>query len=198
MARLSTFLAKLVLALALPGVARAADLKLGVVDVKRVMDSVPAWNQVVDKLRKEWEKKQSTLQAEQDVLRKKKDELDEKRVVADPEAIAKEEAQLVEGAQRLAATFIQQQRIISAQEMDLKDQMLKRINPLVYALAEAQEFDLVFESGTEAAPNVLFAARPADLTDAVIKAYKKEFKDKGFTVREPKLPPEGAAGLGEP
>ena len=40
------------------------------------------------------------------------------------------------------------------------------------------DFTFVFETGTDADPNVLFASKTTDLTQKVVAQYKKRFKDK--------------------
>lgn len=170
--------------IAVPVVA-SADPQIGVVDVKAVMDAVPAWNKTVKGLKTTWEKEQSKLKGEQDALKKRKDELDAKRVVSDPAVIAAEEQSLLESAQVMADTYLRQQQLISAQELDLKDQMLKRLEPVVYQIAVDKDLSFVFETGTFQQPNVLFSGSGVDLTKQVITGYKKLYKDKAFTVRQP-------------
>ena len=113
--------------------------------------------------------------------------------MSDPRTIAKEEAALMQAAQQLAQTFMVQQRLISAQELDLKNQMFKRIEPLVYKLAE-RDLSFVFEAGTEQQPNVLYNSKSVDLTKQVVRAYKKAYKNKAFEVRTDFPPGYGQGG----
>lgn len=168
--------------LLLPEVARAETVKLGVVDVKRVMDSVPAWQKAVDALKAEWDKKQKLLQDQQDSLRKQKEQIDAKKMVTDPKVLAKEQASLLEKAQQLADTFLIQQQLIARQEIELKSQMLSRIEPIVNGVAVEGDFTFIFESGTPQQPNVLYSATKIDVSDAVVARYKKRYKDKPFDI----------------
>ena len=165
-----------------PAVA-AANPKLGVVDVKRVMEAVPAWGKAVTELKTDWEKKQAKLQADQEALRKEKEKLDKKAIVSDPKAIATEQAALVQKAQALAGEFVQAQKRITAQEAALKEEMLKRIEPLVFKLAAEGDYAYIFETGTHQAPNVLYAASRIDLTKRVIQRYKKRYKNQAFDTK---------------
>ena len=171
-----------------------ASTKVGVVDVLEVMQAIPEWTKTVSKLKKEWEAKQSRLQAEQDRLRKEKDRLDAKRVVGDPQAIAKEEAKLIGAAQQLADTYVKEQKLIAATEASLKEQMLRRVEAVVYKLAQDRDLAFVFEVGADSDPNVLYASASVNLTSAAVAGYKKAFKNKPFEVRKapPSLP--SAAG----
>jgi len=178
------FLVSLLAGLLISSSASAAQ-KIGVVDVRLIMDSVPAWKKVVSKMKKNWDGKQMKLEARQAELKPKKEQLDAKRVVSDPQTIAKEEAMLMQNAQILAQKFMQEQRLISAQELDLKEQMLKRIEPLVYELAEKADLAFVFERGSDQQPNVLYFSKKVDLTKKVVRAYKSKYKNKAFEVRQP-------------
>jgi len=178
------FLVSLLAGLLISSSASAAQ-KIGVVDVRLIMDSVPAWKKVVSKMKKNWDGKQMKLEARQAELKAKKEQLDAKRVVSDPQTIAKEEAMLMQNAQILAQKFMQEQRLISAQELDLKEQMLKRIEPLVYELAEKADLAFVFERGSDQQPNVLYFSKKVDLTKKVVRAYKSKYKNKAFEVRQP-------------
>jgi Skp family chaperone for outer membrane proteins len=102
--------------------------------------------------------------------------------VSDPKTLAKEQATLLEKAQRLADSFLIQQQLISRQELELKSQMLARIEPIVNALASEGDYAYIFETGSPDAPNIVYATPKIDISDAVIEQYKKRFKDKPFEV----------------
>ena len=161
----------------------SAELKVGVVDVRIVMDSVPAWGNILKEMKSKWQDKQAKLEKRQADLKAKKEQLDAKKVVSDPQTIAREEALLLQNAQILAQQFMQEQRLISAQEMDLKNQMFKRIEPLVYEIAQKSDLSFVFERGNDQQPNVLYNSGRVDVTKKVVSAYKKTYKDKAFEVR---------------
>jgi Skp family chaperone for outer membrane proteins len=187
------FFAILLLSTLVSGPALASQ-KIGVVDVRAIMDAVPAWGKVVTKMKKTWDRKQKKLENRQAELKAKKIKLDQKRIVSDPQTIAKEEAQLMQNAQILGQQFMQEQRLITAQELDLKEQMLKRIEPLVYALAAKLDLAFVFERGSDEQPNVLYFSKKVSLTKKVVQAYMAKYKGKAFEVRQPKMPgPAGAS-----
>ncbi len=180
MVRGSLRLSTLVVCLALSAPAYAAGPKLGVVDVARVMNAVPEWTNVVAGLKKDWEKKQAKLEADQNDLRKKKEALDHKRLIADPKAIAEEEQALMKQAQGLADGYVKDQKMIAQHEVMLKEQMLRRIEPLVNQIAAETDLAYVFEVGPDQAPNVLYSAKKIDITNKVVALYKKHFTGKAF------------------
>ena len=76
----------------------------------------------------------------------------------------------------------------------LKEQMLRRVEAVVYKLAQDRDLAFVFEVGADSDPNVLYANASVNLTSAAVAGYKKAFKNKPFEVRKapPSLP--SAAG----
>lgn len=173
--------------------ASAEDLKIGVVDVQKVMEAVPAWTSAVNTLKGELSQKQKALEAKQAQLRQQKEQLDAKKTVVDPKQTAAEEQALMEGAKAFQLEYIQSQQELQAREAKLKEQMLGRIERIVNGLAEKGDFTFVFESGTAQNPKVLYTGSGVDLTKEVIAGYMGAFKDKPFDLTLPKPTGPGAA-----
>ncbi len=181
---------------AVPGVALAAGPKVGVVEVQKVMEAIPAWTKAVEALRKDFEKKKAGLEARQNDLTKKKGQLDAKRTIIDPRTMANEEQQFMAEANEFRNEYMQSQQEISARESGLKEVMLGRIEKAVAALGESGEYDYIVEAGAEPAPNVLYAVKSAYITQATIDSYKKIFADKAIEL--PPMPKQMGPGPGGP
>ncbi|MBI2377519.1 MAG: OmpH family outer membrane protein [Deltaproteobacteria bacterium] len=180
------------LSLALWSAPAFAGPKVGVVDVQRVMASVPEWTSAIDSLKTDLEKRRSKLEADQAVLKQKKDQLDQKRAVSDPKAMAEEERKLGEDTQKFTQGFMAAQQELSEREARLKEAMLARVERVVFSIAGKGEYTFVFETGTDDAPNVLYAAPGTDLTNEAIAEYKAQFGGKKLeTNAAPKAQPPG-------
>jgi hypothetical protein len=72
--------------------------------------------------------------------------------------------------------------------------MLSRIEQVVYKIAADGDYTFIFETGNAESPNVLFANKKTDVTEAVIGDYSKAFKGKALETNPPKgaFPPPGA------
>lgn len=160
--------------------------KVGVVDVQKVMEGIPAWGRAVDNLRRDFEKKKNELEARQAELKKTKDQIDAKRTVTDPKTIRAEEEKFMQTAGAFQQEFMKAQQDISERESGLKETVLSRIERVVQDLATSGEYDFVFEAGAPNAPNVLFAKKQVVLTEQVIDLYKKAFGDQEITPSKPK------------
>jgi outer membrane protein len=178
--------------------AAAEAQKVGVVDVQKVMEGIPAWGKAVEGLRRDFEKKKAELEAKQVELKKVKDQIDAKRTLTDPKALRVEEEKFMQTAQAFQAEFMKAQQEISEREAGLKETVLARIERVVQDIATSGEYDFVFEAGAENAPNVLFAKKSVVITPQVVEGYKKAFGDQAITAapkpkaaqaQAPKAPP---------
>ena len=161
-----------------PSLAQAKSPQLGVVDVQKVMEATPAWNNAVKKLKVDWEKTRAELEAKQAGLQKEKEKLDAKRVVSDPKAVAQEEQKLLAQANQFRMILVKSQQGFAQREGQLKEAMLGRIERVVYAMAEKGDYTYIFEMGSMESPNVLYHAKGVDISDQVLAAYRETFKDK--------------------
>lgn len=170
--------------------ARAGDsLKLGVVDVQKVMEASPEWTQAVSTLKREWEKKSAELEARQNQIKSEKEKLEGKRsMMGDAKALAREEEGLIEKLKEFRRDTMVSQQSFQQREAFVKEQMLSRIEQIVYKLAAEGEYTYIFETGNAESPNVLYSTKKVDLTEVVIGDYKKAFKGKALETN----PPPGA------
>ena len=116
--------------------------------------------------------------------------------IIDPKTMAAEEQQFMAEANGFRNEYMQSQQEISAREAGLKEVMLGRIEKAVAAIGESGEYDYIVEAGAESAPNVLYAAKTAYITQATIDSYKKIFGDKA--IEPPPLPKQMGPGPGGP
>jgi outer membrane protein len=188
-----------ILGICVPSAALAGGpLKLGVVDVGKVMEAVPAWARAVGGLKKEWEKKQSALEGQQAELKKKKEALDAKKTISDPKSLAAEEGKLMTEARAFTEEAMKAQQEMAGRENKLKEAMLSRIERVVYELAEKDDFTYVFESGAPNAPNVLFSKAGLDVTAQVVALYKERFQDQPIEPLPDGAPKKEGLGLAPP
>ncbi len=165
-----------------PSLASAA-LKVAVVDVHKTMNATKHWKQTVKRLEKERKEKQAVLEAKQAELRSRKEKLDAKKAVSDPKATLPEQEELFRDAQLLTQAFLKTQNELAATEKRYTDMMLSRIERVVSELSLEADYTFVFEMGTEDAPNVLHSSKSVDITDKVIRLYKKRYKDKPLALK---------------
>lgn len=179
------------LALLIATPALAGGPKLGVVNVQKVMEAIPAWKKAMESLKKDFEAKKTSLDARQAGLQKQKEQLEAKRMVSDPKAIAEEEQKFAQSANEFRTEFMTAQQDISMRETKLKESVLARIEQVVAVVAQEGDYDYVFETGPEEQPNVIYSAKQSDLSQKVVEAYKKAFGDKPIVAQNGPQPAQG-------
>tara|TARA_R110000868_G_scaffold298978_1_gene559197 strand:- start:7714 stop:8220 length:507 start_codon:yes stop_codon:yes gene_type:complete len=162
----------LVLALTL-GAPSAHALILGKVDIQKVLLSVKQGQKVREELKKEFDKKQGTLQKEETTIRKMQEDFQKQGVVMNDKAKAKKEQEIQEKIIQLQQKSMSYQKEIQEMENKLKKPILDRVKEVIDTVSKTAAVDMTYESST--AP-IVYAKDEKDLTDDVIKAYDKKFK----------------------
>tara|TARA_R110000868_G_scaffold282927_2_gene543275 strand:- start:5744 stop:6250 length:507 start_codon:yes stop_codon:yes gene_type:complete len=161
-----------VLALTL-GAPAAQALVLGKVDIQKVLLTVKQGQKVREELKKEFDKKQGTLQKEEATIRKMQEDFQKQGVVMNDKAKAKKEQEIQEKIIQLQQKSMSYQKEIQEMENKLKKPILDRVKEVIDSVSKTASVDMTYESST--AP-IVYAKDEKDLTDDVIKAYDKKFK----------------------
>jgi len=158
--------------LALPGVARAAEIKIGIVDYQRAVLEVDQGKaararleQLKDSKQKEFDKQQDALAKEGDTLQKQAPTMTEaartqqaadyqKKVVELRQAMAKGEAELSQG------------------QRDAFGPIEERMQGVVSSVAQREGFTIVLIKQA-----VAFSPASLDVTNAVIRMYNDKYKE---------------------
>ena len=171
----------LILIASLFGAAHAAEMKVGVVTLDRLMQESPQGKAVAESLQAEFGEKQRDLVTQQKDLRALEEKLNRDRAVMSEQ----ERADLEEKARNMQQRY---QRRLSEVEDDYNSRRGKELGNLqrvivreVQAYAKENGFDLVVGAG------VLWASPSADLTAAVLKRLE------ALAAAGPKAPPTAAA-----
>lgn len=151
------------LALAAMGAVRAADMRIGFVDVERISrESAPA-ERASKQLEKEFAPRQQELQRREAQIKELKGQLDrEAMTMAESDRRAKEQelARATVEFQRMQREFREDLTIRRNQEIQ---GLMERANRVIRKIAEAGKFDLIIQDAVYRDPRI-------DITDKVLKA----------------------------
>lgn len=167
--------------------------KVAVIDVQKVMSSIPAWTTAIEALKKDFEKKRAELQGREAELMKVKTQLDAKSTVTDPKLLRVEAEAFQQKVMAFQKELQEAQQVISERESELSKVMLGRVSRVAQELGAQGEYDYIMEIGDDRAPNVLYAAKGVNATDKVVDLYKKMFGDQAVTI-----PPRAAGAAKAP
>ncbi len=150
-------------------------LRIGYVDLQRVMLESEKGKEARKSLTDEMEKLKKSLTQRQDEIQKMKDSLERQGATITPEARADKEKQYqtkVKDYQRSANDFETELR---QRDMEFTSKILKDLEDIIRKLGETEKYSLILEKSQA---GILFATPASDITDRVIAAYNDSTKKK--------------------
>lgn len=163
-----TSLLTLMLALVVPAVAHAADLKIGVVDLQRALNESAAGKKAKDQFKVEFDKMQNGLKSEKDALDKLKDDLDKKSSVLSDDQ-RKSKADDFERRRRdLRRKLEDSDAELRKKDQELTGSILKDLAVVIQEIGEKEGYTVILENSSS---SVLYGSKSIDITEAVIKAF---------------------------
>jgi outer membrane protein len=158
----------------LHGKAQAPPVKIGFVDLQRVMLESEKGKVAKKTLSDELEKLKKNLTQKQDELQKLKDTLDKQSALITQEARAEKEREYqtkLKDYQTLANDY---QRDMQHQDREFTQKILKELDDVIKGIGDRDKYTLILERSQGA---ILFAPTTIDLTDKVISLYNEASKE---------------------
>ena len=149
----------------------AAQTKIGVVNVARVIEVAPQAQAATTRLEKEFAPRDREILAQQKEVRALEDKLVKNAAVMSDTERQRQEAQiraLRRELRRLTDEFQEDANLRRAQELS---KLQTRVGEIIRKMGEDQDYDLIVT-----ADRVIHVGAKVDITDQVIDALKKEFK----------------------
>lgn len=161
------------------GLAQVADAqpKIGVVDMQRALNETEDGRKAKDRLKKLFEKRQKTLDKQQNDLRTLKESIEKQRDVLSREVLAKKLEEYQKSFAQLQTTYMDFQRELAAKEGELTKDIMARMQRIVRRLGQSEGYSMIVERNEA---GVIFVPTSYDLTDVLIQRYNAgEGKDAG-------------------
>lgn len=131
----------MVLALALPGVARAE--KLGFVDMQRAMEGTTEGKALMTKLRGEVEKKQKEFEQKREELKKMSEDLDKQATVLKPDVLEKKRQELGQKVQQFQETGMRMEREFQEKQQKAVQPIQEKLVRIIAQIAQRDHFTAV-------------------------------------------------------
>jgi outer membrane protein len=146
----------------------AKDLKVGLVDLKKLFSEYPGTQQANSKFKKMAEKKQKELSEPEEELTDLQRQLEGSSSVLSAKQRERKATEYKKKLQEYAQLKGQMQNELAAKEAEITQTILDEIKAIVSEVAKSQDVDLVLDS-----EKTVYAKGGVDLTEAVLKNYKK-------------------------
>jgi outer membrane protein len=156
------------------GLAHAENMKIGYVDLQRVLNDTDEGKRVKNQLKSIFKSKQGLLDKRQTELKKLKEDFDKQRVVLKPDALRQKEQELQKKFIELQGLYMSLQKEISGKEAEMMQGMLKRTQGILADIGKKEGFTLILQRGE----SVLWGKPHLDITNEVIRAFNQGGKGK--------------------
>jgi len=148
--------------------AASAELKIGVYDNRKILESLPSVQKEFKKLNAEFEPKQKQISSKQTELLKLKDNIEKNAPVLDASELNTKQLEFQSKRRELQLLAEDTERIFKVRQNELARKLQSSVDAEVIKLAEEESFDLILRSG------VLYAGPKVDITDRILKRMSKK------------------------
>lgn len=155
---------------ALSGAARA-EQKLAYVDLQRALVEVEEGKGAKSKLKAEFDKRQKTLDAEQDALKKDKEDLDKRAMAMTDDAKRAKEQELMQKLGEVQQHYMTMQKELSESERQATQAIFGKMETVIAEIAEAEGMTFVFDKNA----GLVYAPTSLDLTTELIRRYNLKY-----------------------
>ena len=149
------------------------ELKVGCVDIQRVVNECQAGVEAKKVIGKEMEKLQKLFGERQKELQTLKESFDKQAPMMKPEARATKEKEFQAKVRDYQRWLEDNQKEIQQKGMEMERTILQGIQKVITKIGEDEGYTLVLEKNENI---VLFSSKAIDFTDRVIKAYDAQKK----------------------
>jgi outer membrane protein len=171
-----TVLAALALAIAVPRATRAAELKIGYVNLQQAVSEVDEGKAAREALKKEFDQKQKTLDDKQNELKRMKEDLDKQMVVMSEEAKREKAMEFERKVNEMQQVYVQMQKDLSDREREMMKVIFDKMESVIREIAQAEGYAYVFEQQNA---GLIVAPPAANMTNELIRKYNVKFKGGG-------------------
>ena len=168
--------ALLMLVLAAPIAARAAEVKVAYVDLQRALLEVEEGRDAKKRLQVMIDKKQKEIDREQEALRKEKEVLDKQASMMSEETRIQKQTELQKKLFELAQRWEKSRQEMAVSEKTELQKIFAKMDPIIAAIAQREGFTMVFEKTDS---GLVYAPASLDLTNELVRLYNDRNKAKG-------------------
>jgi len=141
----------------------SAELKVGVYDNRKILESLPSVKKEFDKLGAEFETKKRDLTSKENALRKIAEDIEKNGPVLGEQALQAKQLEFQSKRRELQLLAEDTERAFTVRRNEVARTIQASIDSEVIKLAEEQSLDLVLRNG------VLYASPKVDITDQILK-----------------------------
>lgn len=153
--------------------ARAAEVKIGYIDMQKAISETTAGQKAKKELEKEFNAKKEELSKREANIKKMQEDFEKKKNVLSDEAKQAKGAELQTEMMKYRDLLGQSQLNIQKKEQELTRPILEKLQDSIDKVAKEGGYTVILEKSEQ---SVIWAKKDIDLTDAVVKQFEKTQK----------------------
>lgn len=142
-----------------------ADTKIGVVDMEKMMKTLPRAVKIRAEIETDYNKKKKELEKSEDDLRTLEKDLEKKKAVLSEEALKQKQQSLQKQILEFREQVTKSQMDLQKKQSDLFTPVLEQIKKAISEVATERGYALIFTQEQ----NLLYVGKSVDVTDDVLK-----------------------------
>ncbi|RME15504.1 MAG: OmpH family outer membrane protein [Bdellovibrio sp.] len=146
-----------------------ANVKIGYVDMQKVIQSTKAGKAARKKLEAEFKKRKKELEKKQKDIQRMGKDFEKKRLALSDDVKLKKQQELQQEMLKYQELVGKSQMEIQKKERELTLPIVKKARKIIQEIAKKEGYTMILEKGQ----GVLWGQKDVDLTDRVIKEYDK-------------------------
>jgi outer membrane protein len=175
-------LSAVALAIAVPQSIRAAELKIGYVNLQQAVSEVEEGKAARDVLKKEFDQKQKMLDDKQNELKRMKDDLDKQMVVMSDEAKREKAVEFERKVNEMQQVYVQMQKDLQEREREMMKVIFDKMEAVIKDIATAEGYSYVFEQQNA---GLMVAPPSANMTQELVRRYNAKYKTGAAPAKKP-------------
>lgn len=157
----------------LPGLAKALEVKVGIVNVQEVLDTVEEGKKAKAQLEKAVLDRKKSLDDQQKEFKRLEEAYEKQKLVLSPAALEEKRKELETKKGELQRSYMTAQTDMQKKELDLTGDLLKKIRAVVEKVGREGSYTLILEKNEG---GVVYNKENYDMTKQVIDEYNKAYK----------------------
>jgi outer membrane protein len=155
--------------------ARAADIKIAFVDLRRALNETNEGKAAMAKLTKHKDKLQKEIEKKEKDILQMKESIEKQQNVLTKEALQKKVEEYYQAVTELQQTYMQYQRELAQKETKATQDILVKLAEILEEIGQSEGYTMIYDRSVGA---VVWAPSHLDLTDQLIQRYNAKFKSK--------------------
>lgn len=154
--------------------AQQEPLKIGIIDIKRVLNTSKYGQEVMEKLQKKYEELQAKIEAKGKELEALKDEIEKKSQLWSADVREKKQSEYQKKLRELKTFQEDAQFEMQEYEKKLLDPIFKELEDIIKRYVEKEKYDLIMERGQ---PGIYYASPRVDISPVIVDLFNKHYDE---------------------